>query len=223
MGKDKLRRWAELETFERTFQPKMDFPMPADFYLKGKWNSEVFKNEHPIVLELGCGRGEYTVHLAQQFEQKNFIGIDVKGARLWRGAKTINELNITNAAFMRIRIELIESFFAPHEVGELWITFPDPQMKTEREKKRLTNPFFIERYKRLLKPNGILHLKSDSAELYQYTLEVLEKEKGHFLISTNDLYNSHIVDDILSVKTTYEKIFLKEGKKITYIRYQFEG
>jgi tRNA (guanine-N7-)-methyltransferase len=116
MGKDKLRRWAELETFERVYQPKMDFPM-SDFYLKGKWNDEVFKNDHPIVLELGCGRGEYTVHMAQSFPQKNFIGIDIKGARLWRGAKTVNENKILNAAFMRIRIELIESFFAPHEVG----------------------------------------------------------------------------------------------------------
>ncbi|MEO8146427.1 MAG: tRNA (guanosine(46)-N7)-methyltransferase TrmB [Bacteroidia bacterium] len=220
MGKDKLRRWAELETFERTFQPKMDFPMP-DFYLKGKWNSDVFKNENPIVLELGCGRGEYTVHLAKNFPQKNFIGIDIKGARLWRGAKTINEEKILNAAFVRMRIEFIENFFSPHEIGEIWLTFPDPQIKDKREHRRLTHPAFIERYKRMMKPNGILHLKSDSAEFYEYTLQSLAQEQGKFLVKTNDLYNSHIVDEILSIKTTYENIFLKEGKKITYIKFQF--
>ncbi len=220
MGKDKLKRWAELETFERTFQPKMDFPMP-DFYLKGKWNAEVFKNPNPIVLELGCGRGEYTVNLAKSFPQKNFIGIDVKGARLWRGAKTINQEKILNAAFMRIRIEIIESFFALHEVSEIWLTFPDPQIKEKREFRRLTHPAFIERYKQLMKPKGILHLKTDSVELHEYTLQSLEGEQGKFLVKTTDLYNSNIADEILSIKTTYENIYLNEGKKITYIKFQF--
>jgi tRNA (guanine-N7-)-methyltransferase len=221
MGKDKLRRWAELETFERVYQPKVDYPMP-DFYLKGKWNTDVFKNENPIVLELGCGRGEYTVNLAKNFPLKNFIGIDIKGARLWRGAKTINEEKILNAAFVRMRIEFIENFFAPQEIGEIWLTFPDPQIKDKSVHHRLTNPTFIERYKRLMKHTGILHLKSDSAEFYEYTLQSLALQRGKFLVNTNNLYNSNVADEILSIKTTYENIFLKEGKNITYIKFQFD-
>lgn len=220
MGKNKLKRWAELVTFERVFQPELKFPM-IDHELKGNWNATVFKNDFPIVLELGCGRGEYSIHLAKTFREKNFVGIDIKGARLWRGAKTANEENILTAAFLRIRIEFIEAFFGNQEVSEIWITFPDPQLKDEREHRRLTHPEFIARYKRMMKPNGILHLKTDSAELYQYTLESLAAERGTFLINTPDLYNSGSADEILSVKTTYELQALKEHKKITYIKFQF--
>lgn len=220
MGKNKLKRWAELVTFERVFQPDLVYPMP-DHELKGNWNTTVFKNNFPIVLELGCGRGEYSIHLAKTFPQKNFVGIDIKGARLWRGAKTANEENILTAAFLRIRIEFIEAFFGKQEVSEIWITFPDPQLKDEREHRRLTHPEFIARYKRMFKPNGILHLKTDSAELHEYTLESLAAEKGTFLVRTNDLYGSGIADEILSVKTVYELKALMEGKKITYIKFQF--
>ncbi len=220
MGKNKLKRWAELVTFERVFQPELNFPMP-DHELKGNWNANVFKNNFPIVLELGCGRGEYSIHLAKTFIEKNVVGIDIKGARLWRGAKTANEENILTAAFLRIRIEFIEAFFGLQEVSEIWITFPDPQLKDEREHRRLTHSEFIARYKRMLKPNGILHLKTDSAELYDYTLQSLAAERGTFLVNTHDLYNSGIADEILSVKTTYELQALKEQKKITYIKFQF--
>ncbi|HPV56712.1 MAG TPA: tRNA (guanosine(46)-N7)-methyltransferase TrmB, partial [Tenuifilaceae bacterium] len=174
MAKNKLRRFAENETFENLFQPTMSDVMNGDFHLKGKWRSDYFKNSNPIVLELGCGKGEYSVGLAKMFPEKNFIGADIKGARLWRGAKTAVEEKMSNVAFIRTRIEHIASFFAPEEVDEIWVTFPDPQPREKKSKKRLTSSRFLNHYAKFLKPNGIVHLKTDSQALHAYTKAVIE-------------------------------------------------
>ncbi|HKR06087.1 MAG TPA: tRNA (guanosine(46)-N7)-methyltransferase TrmB [Bacteroidia bacterium] len=221
MGKNKLKRFEEIKTFEKVFQPKVDFHSP-DHELKGKWNEKIFLNDHPIVLELGCGRGEYTIGMAKEYPEKNFIGIDIKGARLWRGAKTAHLENFTNAAFLRIRIELIEKFFAENEVSEIWLTFPDPQLRESKENKRLSSPHFLEKYKRMFGKRGLLHLKTDSKTLFEYTLEILKNEKSKILFSTNDLYHSDVKDAILSIQTTYETIFRKAGKNICYLCSEFE-
>lgn len=217
--KRKLARFAENETFPHLFQPKM-FP-PADHALKGKWHSDFFRNEHPIVLELGCGRGEYTVNLAERFPEKNFIGIDWKGARLWRGAKTSLENKMPNVAFLRIQIQNILNFFSKDEVSEIWITFPDPQPQQSRERKRLTSPRFLNMYKQFLAPGGIIHLKTDNAPLYEYTLDVLQSHHYNKRYATNDLYHSDASDEILGIKTTYEKMFLDQGLKICYLKFSF--
>ena len=219
MGKDKLRRFAELTTLKRIYQPEVIFDMP-DSELKGNWNKQVFENQNPVVLEVGCGRGEYTVALAEKYKDKNFIGIDIKGARLWRGVKTANEKNILNAAFLRIRIDFIEKFFATNEVCELWITFPDPQPKLSRENKRLTSPLFINRYKKFLKPDGIIHLKTDNFALYEYSKEIAEKENAEILFATNDLYHTQLPTIDLETKTHYENIYLSRGVKICYLSYR---
>ena len=221
MGKNKLKRFAEMNTLERVFQPKVDFHSP-DQELKGNWNEMIFKNNHPVILELGCGRGEYTVELSRRYPEKNFIGIDIKGARLWRGAKTANEQQIHNMAFLRIRIDLIEKFFAQNEISEIWITFPDPQPRESKANKRLTSTYFLEKYKKILKPNGILHLKTDSKELFDFSVEVLKNEKGKLRYSTSDLYNEPLVNADLSIQTTYEKIFRKEKKNICYLCFEFK-
>src|ERR1051325_9312258 len=180
MGKMKLQRFAENQTFTNLLQPKLGYP-PEGFTLKGKWNKDFFKKDQPIVLELGCGRGEYTIGLARRFPDKNFIGIDIKGARLWRGAKTGMEENLTNVGFLRILIDQIQYFFGENEVSEIWITFPDPQPQLSRERKRLTHPQFVNRYAGFLKPNGIIHLKTDSTSLYEYTLETIAAQKNKLL------------------------------------------
>jgi len=221
MTKRKLQRFAENELAPNVFQPPNIYP-PADHELKGRWNESFFKNDHHIVLELGCGRGEYTVHLAKKFPENNYIGIDFKGARLWRGAKTALEDKMNHVAFLRIRIERIESYFLQNEINEIWITFPDPQFKRIREKKRLTSIEFLSMYKNILKKDGIVHLKTDNAELYNYTLEVIKKNNFSILISTDDLYNSGLQNEILEVKTTYEKIFLQQGSKICYLKFMLQ-
>ncbi|MBL0053886.1 MAG: tRNA (guanosine(46)-N7)-methyltransferase TrmB [Bacteroidetes bacterium] len=221
MGKDKLRRWAELLTMERVFQPDEKI-ITEEFRIKGNWHADVFKNNNPIVLELGCGKGEYTVNLAQHFGNKNFIGIDIKGARLWRGAKTINENKIMNAAFLRTRVEFIEQCFAENEVSEIWITFPDPQPGNAREHKRLTHSSFIERYFKFLSSTGIIHLKTDDLPFFEYSVESLSKYKGVFIELTKDLYNDITDNEILNIKTFYEKRWLAEGKKINYLQFQFQ-
>jgi tRNA (guanine-N7-)-methyltransferase len=217
MSRSKLERFRELESFEKVFQPGVEYP-PADHELKGKWNEKVFQNNNPVVLELGCGRGEYTVEMAKLFADKNFIGIDIKGARIWRGAKTINEEYIPNAAFLRIPVEFIEYFFSAGEVSELWLTFPDPQMKKRQEIHRLTNPRFIGRFRKILSANGLLHLKTDSQFLYEYTLDVLKKEKGGILFHTSDLYSSSWKEKPgIQIKTTYEIKNISGGKGICYV------
>lgn len=213
VGKDKLKRFAELETFHNVVQlvPKY----------KDTWNTSYFKNNNPIVLELGCGRGEYTVNLAKFYPTKNFIGVDIKGARIWRGAKTGIEENISNMAFLRIEIEKLEEHFSNEEVDEIWITFPDPQPQISREKKRLTYDRFLMMYKNILKPDGIVHLKTDNDGLYEYTLEKIKELKLNIIQHTSDLYKEPWLDELLSIQTTYEKIYRDKGKNINYIKFQF--
>lgn len=218
MGKNKLRRFAENLTFSNLFQVPYTDLIDNDFTLKGKWREEYFHNNNPIILELGCGKGEYTVGLAKKYENKNFIGVDIKGARLWRGCKTAIEENMNNVAFLRCHVQMLESYFAPNEVDEIWITFPDPQPKYEN--KRLTCMRFLERYKNVIKPDGIIHLKTDSKELYDYTVELLRQEKKNIIFNTEDLYHSFYTDDVIEIQTFYEKMFLKDGKRITYIKFQ---
>lgn len=190
--------------------------------LKGKWASAHFKNEHPIVLELACGKGEYALNLARMFPQKNFIGIDLKGNRIWRGARTGIDEGITNLAFLRIQIEDITDYFAQNEVDEIWITFPDPQPQESREKKRLTFPGFLNKYKQFLKPDGRINLKTDNDGLYQYTVEKVEELGLSCYKKTDQLYKSEFYDDVLSIKTHYERIYLKHDKSINYIQFSLD-
>ena len=219
MSKDKLRRFKELGQFDRVFQPRIEEINNKDYSLKGKWKQEVFHNSHPLVLELGCGKGEYTIGMARHFPGKNFIGIDIKGARMWKGAKASHDEKIINSAFLRTRIELIASFFAPGEVDEIWITFPDPQPTERRKKKRLTSPGFLNFYQAFMIDGGIVHLKTDSNPLYDYTLKLLNDNNLEILFKTTDLYHSDIVDDILDIKTFYEKKFLETGSNINYLKF----
>ncbi len=215
MGKDKLRKFAEVSTFKNVVQ------LDAGKEYKGKWGQEFFRNDKPLILELACGKGEYTVNLAKLFPDKNFIGIDYKGNRIWRGAKTALEEGIDNVGFLRIQIETILEHFEKGEVSEIWITFPDPQPQDSREKKRLTNPVFLERYKEILVPQGIMHLKTDNDGFFAYTLEQIELQSLPVLKETKDLYHSDLVDEVLSIKTYYEKKYLAEDKNINYVQWKF--
>lgn len=217
MTKRKLQRFAEMDTFAHVIQPKFQEVFEQDFSLKGKWNGEFFKKRQPIVLELGCGKGEYTVGLAKRFPDKNFLGIDIKGARMWRGAKTIAEDGIENAGFVRTRIDFAASLFAPGEVDEIWVTFPDPQPK--KPLKRLTSSRFLSRYMMFLKPGGTVHLKTDCYDLHLYTKALVQKNKWSILACYDDLYKSDYEEEFLGIKTFYEKQFLSKDKKITYIRF----
>ena len=214
MGKDKLKRFIEIATFANVFEME-----PVH---KGFWGSNYFKNSHPIVLELGCGRGEYTVNLAEKYPDKNFIGIDIKGSRIWRGAKTAIENNMQNVAFLRIEIENILDHFSAAEISEIWITFPDPQPQISRERNRLTSVRFLNYYQSLLKPNGIVHLKTDSDALYEYTHSLIQDKAIQVLAATTDLYNDEILDELLQIQTTYEKKYLAVGKNINYLKFSFE-
>lgn len=215
MGKNKLKKFAEMETFPNVFQPPYD-PMA------GHWRERFFHNDHPIVLELGCGRGEYTVGLACKYPEKNFIGVDIKGARMWAGAKQAVEEGIRNAAFLRTNIEFITQFFAPDEVDEIWITFCDPQMK--KATKRLTSTYFMQRYQQLVKPDGLIHLKTDSPFLYTYTTEMLRLNQYPVLCNTADLYGeteeNKLFVDARALQTHYEKQWLDRGLSIKYIEWQ---
>lgn len=219
MGKDKLRRFAENLTFECFVQPAFEEAFRRDHPLKGHWHSDFFHNDRPIVLELGCGKGEYTVALAERDPNRNFIGIDIKGARMWRGAKTATERQMRNVGFLRTRIEMIASFFAEGEVDEIWITFPDPQLKSRRAKKRLTSPLFLGQYAQMLIPGGRINLKTDSQHLYAYTQAVIERFGLPCDVANNDIYGSGFADEILSVKTAYEQMFLERKLPITYTRF----
>ncbi len=210
-----------METFDNVFQPTHNEVWEKDYQHKGSWKQKVFKNNNPIVLEVGCGKGEYSVGLARKFPNKNFIGIDIKGARMWRGAKTAIEEGLNNVAFIRTKAELLESIFESGEISEIWITFPDPQMKKER--KRLTGTRFLSLYSNLLSQNGIIHLKTDSNFLYEYTSYVIKENSLAVDIDTNDLYNSDIADDILSIRTFYEQQFLDRGISIKYQKFMLEG
>jgi tRNA (guanine-N7-)-methyltransferase len=216
VGKDKLKRFAEVNTFSNVLQ--LDEGKPFN----GHWSKSYFKNENPVVLELACGKGEYAVNLARLFPGKNFIGIDYKGNRIWRGAKTALEDGVNNVAFLRIQIETILDYFAPGEVDEIWITFPDPQPQLSREKKRLTSPRFLEKYKQLLKPGGAVNLKTDNDDLHAYTSEKINELGLTLYIKTEDLYHSEFADDVLSIKTYYEKKYLKDNKNINYLKFSFD-
>lgn len=218
-SKNKLKRFKENETFLNVIQPTREEVL-NNFSYKGKWHS-FFKNNHPIVLELGCGKGEYTVTLAEKYPEKNFIGIDIKGARFWRGAKTAIEENLDNVAFIRTQIELIDSIFAENEVDEIWITFPDPQIKYQRTKHRLTNHNFLKKYHHILKPAGVVNLKTDSEFMHGYTLGLLHGEGHEILHANHDVYkNYYSPEEVTEIQTFYEKQYLAKGKPITYIKFR---
>lgn len=222
-SKNKLKRFRENETFSNVYQPNRDEVMNDAFALKGNWNKEVFKNDNPIVLELGCGKGEYSVELARRYPNMNFIGVDIKGSRFWRGAKTAVEENIPNVAFLRTQIELIENCFAKHEVDEIWITFPDPQIKYKRTKHRLTNAEFLARYKNILKEDGIVNLKTDSEFMHGYTLGLLHGAGHKVLYANHNVYrNEGAPEMVTGIQTFYESQYLEQNKPITYIKFQLK-
>ncbi len=222
-SKNKLKRFQENETFSNLFQPSREELLSDTFSLKGRWQQDYFKNDKPIVLELGCGKGEYSLGLSERFPDKNFIGIDIKGARIWRGAKTALQEKRNNIAFIRMQIELIEQVFAPGEVSEIWITFPDPQIKYKRTKHRLTNLEFLQRYKNILTPDGLIHLKTDSEFLHGYTIGLLQGSGHEILYAHHDIYiNTYAPEEVVSIQTFYEKQFLAQGKPITYLKFKLK-
>jgi tRNA (guanine-N7-)-methyltransferase len=226
MGKDKLRKFAENKTFDHVIEPEVKSFIDNDHPKKGKWKSEVFGNDNPITLELGCGKGEYTVGLAKRFPDRNFVGVDIKGARIWRGAKTVEEEQLDNVAFLRTKIEFIDRFFAASEVEEIWLTFSDPQPKDEKGSKRLSSPKFLERYRRFVNPGGIINVKTDSRLFYDYTMEVVKEECLELLIHNDNIYEGFLsklseeMQDVLSIRTFYERKWLGEGIPIKFIKFK---
>ena len=220
MGKNKLTKFSEMETIDFVFQYPYARLEAEGFPLRGAWNKDFFQNDNPIVLELGCGKGEYTVGLARRFPHINFIGIDIKGARMWKGATRARDENMKNVAFLRTNIELLDRFFAHDEVARIWITFPDPQMKKSR--KRLTSTRFMELYRRVLSDGGEIHLKTDSPFLYTYTREMTLLNKLEVITDTPDLYNSGLAGDILSIRTFYEQQWLDRGLTIKYLAWKLD-
>ena len=243
MGHGKLRKFAENETFRCLLQPDASSVLAKpegsrelilrDHAIKGNWNRDMFSKPQPIVLELGCGKGDYTIALAHRHPEMNFIGVDIKGARLWKGAKEATEQAMGNVAFLRTRIEFIDAFFGPDEVSEIWLTFSDPQLRGS-ENARLTSPLFLQRYRRFLKADGIVHLKTDSRFLYEYTMSVIRANDLEVLASGLDIYNGPLVipsetkeslpdlDAVFEVQTFYETMFLKMGLPITYLAFRLE-
>ncbi|MEK9530863.1 MAG: tRNA (guanosine(46)-N7)-methyltransferase TrmB [Flavobacteriaceae bacterium] len=220
-SKNKLKRFKENESFANVIQPTRESLLADDFQYKGNW-SAFFGNSNPIVVELGCGKGEYSVGLARKNPNVNYIGIDIKGARFWRGAKTALEEKLPNVAFVRTQIELVTHVFAPAEVSELWITFPDPQYKFKRTHHRLTNPNFLKKYKQILKPNGIVHLKTDAAFLHGYTLGVLDGWNIKPEMAHHDVYQYvHAPADVIGIQTFYEQQYRERGIPITYLKFLF--
>ncbi len=210
-----------MRTFPHVFEPDGKAILTTDFYMKGQWNEKFFGKDQPIVLELGCGKGEYTVELARKDTSRNYIGIDIKGARIWKGAREAFDEGLTNVAFLRTRVEFLQRVFAPGEVDEIWVTFPDPQ--PQKPRKRLTSGRFLTRYNQFLKPDSTIHLKTDSRILFDYTSAVLELNHIVPEIITDDLYGSGLADDTLSIKTYYESGYLQKGKPITYLRFKLPG
>ncbi len=222
-SKNKLKRFRENETFANVVQPTREQVLTNSLQLKGNWRQQFFKNDNPIILELGCGKGEYSVHLAQKYPEKNFLGIDIKGARFWRGAKIALEENLTNVGFLRTQIELVDQIFSENEIDEIWITFPDPQIKYKRTKHRLTNLEFLDKYRKILKPQGCVHLKTDSEFMHGYTLGLLHALGETVEYAHHDVYGSQGAPPaVTSVQTFYEKQYLEMGKKITYLRFKFK-
>ena len=220
-SKNKLKRFKENLNFKNLFQPIRGNLIDNHFELKGKWNS-FFKNDNPIVLELGCGKGEYTTELAKSNPKNNYIGIDIKGARIWKGAKESNLFGLDNVAFVRTQIELIDKIFFENEVSEIWITFPDPQIKIQRKKHRLINSSFLSLYKKILKKGGLINLKTDSEYLHGYTLGLIEAMGIEPIFSNHDIYsNNNAPSEVLEIKTFYEKKFI-DSKKITFLKFKFD-
>ena len=215
MAKRKLIRFKEIVGFDNVVE------LEAGLAFKGKWAADFFKNDNPVVLELACGKGEYSVNLAKKFPEKNFLGIDYKGNRLWVGAKMAIDEGIKNVGFLRIQIQNLLEYFAENEIDEIWLTFPDPQAQSPLERKRLTNPQFLEKYKTVTKTDGIMHLKTDNDGFYEYTLEKVSELSFEILTQTNNLYRDFHKDEILSIKTHYEALYLKQGKRINYLKFKF--
>ncbi len=221
-SKNKLKRFRENETFGNVYQPSRETLM-AGYEMKGNWRKKVFGNDNPLVLELGCGKGEYSVGLAERYPDKNFIGVDIKGARFWRGAKTASENGLSNVAFLRTQIELIDHAFAAGEVDEIWITFPDPQIKYKRTKHRLTNEEFLSKYKTILQDNGLVHLKTDSEFMHGYTLGLLHGAKHEVLYANHHIYRNEGAPEVVTaIQTFYEQQYLEQEKPITYIQFRIK-
>jgi len=220
MSKNKLQKFAEMKTFHNVLQPPVKGLIQEDYFLKGLWNEKVFENNNPIVLELGCGKGEYTVGLAQRYPDKNFIGVDIKGARIWKGAKTAIELGLKNVYFLRTKVDFIDKFFAEDEISEIWIPHPDPQPKKPR--KRLTSSHFLKLYQKIIKNDAIIHLKTDNYNLHIYTRDLLAANGIEPIESYEDIYAENLNNEITEIKTFYEKMFLSEGTKITYVSFRLD-
>jgi tRNA (guanine-N7-)-methyltransferase len=220
VGKNKLAKWAEMATFSNVIEPPAGELPHKDHPLKGKWQQEVFRNSNPVIMELGCGKGEYTVGLASSFPQNNYIGVDIKGARMWRGAKTANEKKLPNVIFLRTRIEFIRYYFEEDEIDEIWLTFPDPHPGKRNSNKRLTCPWFLNTYSNFVKDKGIIHLKTDNTELFDYTKRLVEMNRLPVNYTSYDLHADKPDDEILSIKTHYENLFLEEGLKIKYLSFR---
>lgn len=221
MGKNKLAKFANMDEYPHVFQYPYSILQDKGFDMQGKWNEMFFKNNNPIVLELGCGKGEYTVGLAKLFPNKNFIGVDIKGARMWTGAKQSFEEKLPNVAFLRTHIEMIDKFFAKDEISEIWITFPDPQMN--KVNKRMTSTRFMKLYRNILVSDGIIHLKTDSNFMFTYTTALVDENKLPIVYKTNNLYHSDLVDDILKIQTFYEQQWIARGLDIKYLKFVCEG
>ncbi|MFO7864695.1 MAG: tRNA (guanosine(46)-N7)-methyltransferase TrmB [Salinivirgaceae bacterium] len=222
MGKNKLKKFAENRTFDHVIEPELDNYFTQDHPIKGRWSEQMFHNDNPIVLELGCGKGEYAVEMAAKYPNKNFIGIDIKGARIWRGAKTVAEKGMSNICFLRMRIEFLHRFFDANEVSEIWITFPDPQRKKRRRKKRLTYSGFLTMYQQFLKPENVVHLKTDSLFMHNYTKEVIAHNNLNVLACTANLYESNLYTNELKIKTHYEALYLEGNPTITYLKFEID-
>lgn len=218
MSKGKLAKFADMASYPHVFEYPYSAAEEVPFDMRGRWGEMFFGNDRPIVLELGCGRGEYTVGLGRLFPEKNFIGVDIKGARMWSGATESLRAGMKNVAFLRTNIEIIDRFFAPDEVSEIWLTFSDPQMK--KATKRLTSTYFMERYRKFLVPDGLIHLKTDSNFMFTYTRYMTEENKLPVEFMTEDLYHSGLVDDILGIRTYYEQQWLDRGLNIRYMKFR---
>ncbi len=219
MGKNKLERFAEIAEFEHVLE-LTDFQEEDREKPKGRWNENIFKNKNPIILELACGKGEYTLELARKNPDLNFIGVDIKGARLWKGATRALDRNLTNVRFLRIYIDHLDEYFGPGEVNHMWITFPDPYPKWSDRNKRLTSPKFLSIYQKVLQKDGAIHFKTDSDDLWSFTKEVIREENCNLLDLVEDVYNERPDDPLLTTKTFYEKKHLEDGKTIKYMKFR---